>query len=122
MTMPRKTRPEPLTKADLESVSGKLASEIEKRATKADLSAAMARVARELDKRPTRAEMQEGFSTVNGKLDRILGVLDTVVGKQRDNDQSHLVFGAMLGDHRRLLASHDERLTSLESRLPPRTR
>lgn len=87
----------------------------------ASLRAGFNRVAVELDKRPTRDEMQEGFAAVNGRLDRIITVLDTVVGKQRDNDQSHVVFGAMLGDHRRLLASHDERLTSLESRLPPRT-
>lgn len=121
MAMPRKVKPEPATKADVESAVSHLATEIGKLATKADLSTAMARVARELDQRPTRTEMQESFAGVNVKLDRIIGVLDTVAGKQHDNDQSHTVFGAMLGEHRRTLASHDHRLTSLESRLPPTT-
>lgn len=86
----------------------------------AAMKAGFNRVARELDNRPTRAEMQEGFAVVNGKLDRIIGVLDTVVGKQRDNDQSHVVFDAMLGDHRRKLDAHEVRLDALERRSPPR--
>lgn len=86
----------------------------------ASLRAGFTRVAVELDKRPTRAEMQEGFAAVNVRLDRIIGVLDTVVGKQRDNDQSHVVFDAMLGDHRRKLDAHEVRLNALERRSPPR--
>lgn len=85
------------------------------------MKAGFNRVARELDNRPTRSEMQEGFSAVHTKLDRIIGVLDTVVGKQHDNDQSHIMFGSMHGDHRRALASHEQRISALESRLPPRT-
>lgn len=67
------------------------------------------------------AEMRSGFAKMETRFDRMMTVLDTVVGKQHDNDQSHVQFGSMLGDHRRTLASHDVRLTSLESRLPPRT-
>lgn len=90
-------------------------------ALNSDMKAGFNRVAREFDKRPTRSEMQEGFAAVHTKLDRIIGVLDTVVGKQHDNDQSHIMFGSMHGDHRRALASHEQRITALESRVPPRT-
>jgi hypothetical protein len=86
-----------------------------------EMRAGFNRIGVELDKRPTRSEQDARFASVDEKFDRVFTALDHATGKLHDNTQSHVVFGAMLGDHRRLLASHDERLTSLESRLPPRT-
>lgn len=86
-----------------------------------EMRAGFNRIGVELDKRPTRSEQDARFASVDEKFDRVFTALDRATGKLHDNTQSHLMFGSMLGDHRRLLASHDERLISLESRRPPRT-
>lgn len=65
-------------------------------------------------------DMRAGFAAMERRFDKVMTVLDTVVGRLHDNEQSHTLFGSMLRDHRRTLESHDLRLTSLESRLPPR--
>lgn len=121
MAMPRKGRPEVASKAELTDAVAKLTSDIGKLATKEDLSVAVTKLALEIDKRASKADMDAGFARMDAKFDKIFGVLDRVTGELLDNRQSHTLFGAMLGDHRRTLASHDQRLTSLESRLPPRT-
>lgn len=87
----------------------------------AEMRAGFNRIGVELDKRPTRSELDVRFAAIDEKFDRVMIALDRVTGKLHDNAQSHVMFGAMLGDHRRTLASHDQRLTSLESRLPPTT-
>lgn len=86
-----------------------------------EMRAGFARVAVEMDKRPTRAELDVRFTSIDAKFDRVMTALDRVTGRLHDNSQSHIQFGAMLGDHRRELESHDRRLTALESRFPPTT-
>lgn len=86
-----------------------------------EMRAGFNRIGVELDKRPTRSELDVRFTTVDEKFDRVFTALDRATGKLHDNTQSHLMFGAMLGDHRRDLAAHEQRITALESRVPPRT-
>jgi len=68
------------------------------------------------------AEIRAGFARMDGRFDKVMSNLDRMTGELFDNRESHTLFGAMLGEHRRTLASHDQRLTSLESRRPPPAR
>lgn len=93
---------------------------------KGDLAAARAeakqdsrRIAAELQDRPTRTEMERGFSTMNAKLDRIVGVVDRIAGENYDVRRTLTVFDAMFADNRRMLESHERRLSAIETRLPP---
>ena len=85
----------------------------------ASLSTGLSAVNFKLDE--LRTEMRAGFAKTDVKFDKVMTVLDTVVGKLHDNDQSHIAFGAMLRDRRLSLEAHEQRLTALESRLPPST-
>ena len=77
------------------------------------------KLAVEIDRRATKADVQDGFAVMNGKLDRMMTVLDRTAGELFDNRQSHTLFGAMIGDQRRILDAHDRRITGLESRFQP---
>ncbi|MBI3299157.1 MAG: hypothetical protein HYZ75_13395 [Elusimicrobia bacterium] len=99
--MPRKARPE--------------------LATKEDLRAAFVKVAVELQDRPTRSEMREGFDALKGQLDRMMGTLDRISGENFDIRRTLTVFDAMFRDNRRMIESHERRLTTLEVGLPPPT-
>ena len=88
-------------------------------AVRDDLKRDIVRLAVEIDRRATKADVQDGFAVMNGKLDRMMTVLDRTAGELFDNRQSHTLFGAMIGDQRRILDAHDRRITGLESRFQP---
>ncbi|MBI3299747.1 MAG: hypothetical protein HYZ75_16395 [Elusimicrobia bacterium] len=67
----------------------------------------------------TKVEFREILTTINAKLDRLVVAADRMTGELLDNRQSHMVFGAMFGDHRHMLADHAQRIGLLERRLPP---
>ncbi|MBI3298703.1 MAG: hypothetical protein HYZ75_11100 [Elusimicrobia bacterium] len=72
-----------------------------------------------VDKCVPRAEFQEAIGKLDAKVDRLVVVMDRMTGELFDNSQSHVLFGAMFGDHCRSLSSHARRITALEGRLTP---
>ena len=122
--MARRINPQPASQQSLNALTGKMDQVIERLdgfASKddlKDLKATVLRVAADFDLRLAKTATQESVNAVKSRLDGHVASMDRAAGELLDARRSLLVFDSMLGDHRRRLDSHDQRLTVLESRQP----
>lgn len=100
-------------RSEIAGMGGQLRSEVS--AVESRLNKKIERVAAEVVR--TRAEMATKLDIADIKkhLNRITGVLDSISGQTIDNKNTLLIFGDILGDHKKILSSHDRRLAALEA-------
>ncbi|MBI5630333.1 MAG: hypothetical protein HY921_05565 [Elusimicrobia bacterium] len=137
--MPKRRRPPPASKADLESTRGALAEQIgtveftlkgEMRAVQSGLKGEIQDVRFELTKVDnkvdriaielikTREEMatKTDFTYIKTQLSQIIANLDGLAGETADNRRTLLVYDKIIGEHGRQLNAHETRISSLENR------
>lgn len=120
------SRDKPATKANLDDGLGKLEAKLrEELAEKLDnlktelrgeLKERETRLVGEMIRRFEKTASKDDFSVLKAGQDRILKLLDHVAGRLRDQDKTVLTFDDILKTHRKQLADHENRLTTLESK------